>query len=67
VIASFKRGAFASLKPIKILALDYRNNDAYLPNFDAGVPISSNFLLTICLWSFKLTVYEFETFYPDHL
>lgn len=64
-LLSFKKGAFLPGLPVKIVALKY-NTEKFSPALDIlGGYIS--FFLTMLQFSNSLTVYEFDTFYPDHL
>jgi len=64
-IISFKKGAFASFAPIKIRCLRY-TNPRFNPSLDA-LGTGLTLLLTFCQISNGLTIYEFDTFYPDYL
>jgi len=64
-LASFKKGAFTPLAPVKITCLKY-TGPRFNPSLDL-LDTGLTFLFTFCqLWN-GLEIYEFDTFYPDYL
>jgi lysophosphatidylcholine acyltransferase/lyso-PAF acetyltransferase len=64
-IISFKKGAFATLAPVDIRCVKYTN-----PRFSPAIDIMGMgvaFLGTMCQLYNGVTMYEFDTFYPDYL
>jgi 1-acyl-sn-glycerol-3-phosphate acyltransferase len=63
-LISFKKGAFAPLAPLDIKCLKYTGK--FSPAMDI-IGTSISFLVSFCQLYNGLTVYEFETFYPEYL
>lgn len=64
-VISFKKGAFLPREPIKIYALKF-DADVFNPFVDE-VGDAFLMIMTMCIFMNKLKVYEYDTYFPDHL
>lgn len=64
-IVEFKKGPFLPMAPIKPYAFKF--DSVHFNPFMDEIPEFFLLVLTFCKLRNKLAVYEFDTYYPDHL
>lgn len=64
-LLSFKKGAFENFYPVKPFVLKYHDN--HFSPYLCTISMPALCLLLACSFKTSVDVYEFDSYYPDHL
>lgn len=64
-VMTFKRGAFASLAPVRVMCLEYPRKD-FNPAYD-NMNLMVTFVLMLSHFYMRIRVHDMGVYYPDHL